>query len=324
MKNYKDLLIISTVFLILSMIIVYVSPRFDIITLFLFILLSILLFVLMKRVRDLKENLLNKKIDEMITLLHTIDEEAESLELKDDIFGNLKDEIIKSIVEKREIALQAMESKHTLKTYMEDITHQVKTPLTGILLMLDLIEEDPDNTDKYVKIIRNDIYRLYDLTDILLKMSSLDAGIMPMKKETFSVKELIIDAEMSLESYFSKDELKIDTIGNDFNLERDRQWILEALINLIKNGMEVSKGEGVQIELRETTIFKSILVRDYSEGISKKELSKVFERFYKSNPKSKGFGIGLSMVKAIMDKQNGELLYFREKKSNYFELRFYR
>lgn len=324
MKNYKDLLIISTVFLILSMIIVYVSPRFDIITLFLFILLSILLFVLMKRVRDLKENLLNKKIDEMITLLHTIDEEAESLELKDDIFGNLKDEIIKSIVEKREIALQAMESKHTLKTYMEDITHQIKTPLTGILLMLDLIEEDPDNTDKYVKIIRNDIYRLYDLTDILLKMSSLDAGIMPMKKETFSVKELIIDAEMSLESYFSKDELKIDTIGNDFNLERDRQWILEALINLIKNGMEVSKGEGVQIELRETTIFKSILVRDYSEGISKKELSKVFERFYKSNPKSKGFGIGLSMVKAIMDKQNGELLYFREKKSNYFELRFYR
>jgi signal transduction histidine kinase len=324
MKNYKDLLIISTVFLILSMIIVYVSPRFDIITLFLFILLSILLFVLMKRVRDLKENLLNKKIDEMITLLHTIDKEAERLELEDDIFGNLKDEIIKSIVEKREIALQAMESKHTLKTYMEDITHQVKTPLTGILLMLDLIEEDPDNTDKYVKIIRNDIYRLYDLTDILLKMSSLDAGIMPMKKEIFSVKELIIDAEMSLESYFSKDELKIDTIGNDFNLERDRQWILEALINLIKNGMEVSKGEGVQIELRETTIFKSILVRDYSEGISKKELSKVFERFYKSNPKSKGFGIGLSMVKAIMDKQNGELLYFREKKSNYFELRFYR
>lgn len=88
--------------------------------------------------------------------------------------------------------------------------------------------------------------------------------------------------------------------------------------------MEASKGEGVQIELRETTIFKSILVRDYSEGISKKELSKVFERFYKSNPKSKGFGIGLPMVKAIMDKQNGELLYFREKKSNYFELRFYK
>lgn len=324
MKNYKDLLIISTVFLILSMIIVYVSPRFDIITLFLFILLSILLFILMKRVRDLKENLLNKKIDEMITLLHTIDKEAESLELEDDIFGNLKDEIIKSIVEKREIASQATESKHTLKTYMEDITHQVKTPLTGILLMLDLIEEDPDNTDKYVKIIRNDIYRLYDLTDILLKMSSLDAGIMPMKKETFSVKELIIDAEMSLESYFSKDELKIDTIGNDFNLERDRQWILEALINLIKNGMEASKGEGVQVELRETNIFKSILVRDYNEGISKRELSKVFERFYKSNPKSKGFGIGLPMVKAIMDKQNGELLYFREKESNYFELRFYR
>ena len=278
MKNYKDLLIISTIFLILSMIIVYVSPRFDIITLFLFILLSILLFVLMKRVRDLKENLLNKKIDEMITLLHTIDKEAERLELEDDIFGNLKDEIIKSIVEKREIALQAMESKHTLKTYMEDITHQVKTPLTGILLMLDLIEEDPDNTDKYVKIIRNDIYRLYDLTDILLKMSSLDAGIMPMKKETFSVKELIIDAEMSLESYFSKDELKIDTIGNDFNLERDRQWILEALINLIKTVWRFQK-EKEQIELRETTIFKSILVRDYSEGISKKNCPRYLKDF---------------------------------------------
>lgn len=77
------------------------------------------------------------------------------------------------------MAQDSVESKEKLLTYMEDISHQIKTPLTGILLLLDLMEDEEDK-DQYIPIIQRDIYRLHDLVDLLLKMSSLDAGILPM------------------------------------------------------------------------------------------------------------------------------------------------
>lgn len=260
----------------------------------------------------------------MIETLHMVDERVEEVLYGDDIFGRLKDEIIKNLVEKREIASQAEDKRKNLKTYLEDITHQIKTPLTGILLMLDLIEEDPENKAKYIQIMRKDIDRLYSLADILLKMSFLDAGVMDLKKESFSAKNMLLDVEISLESYFSKDKMNIEIVGDDFNLIGDREWTLEAVINLVKNAIEASNGGKVQIELKKTKIFQSILVRDFSEGIPDSKLGKIYQRFYKADSKSKGFGIGLPMVKSIMDRQGGEVLYTRTNDSNYFELRFYR
>ncbi len=76
--------------------------------------------------------------------------------------------------------------------------------------------------------------------------------------------------------------------------------------------------------MKKNKIFQSILVRDFSEGIPDSKLGKIYQRFYKADSKSKGFGIGLPMVKSIMDRQGGEVLYTRTNDSNYFELRFYR
>lgn len=303
---------------------IWINPRFDILTLCLSLVLSILLFISLKKIRDSRLSTLNSKIDEMIETLHMVDERVEEVLYGDDIFGRLKDEIIKNLVEKREIASQAEDKRKNLKTYLEDITHQIKTPLTGILLMLDLIEEDPENKAKYIQIMRKDIDRLYSLADILLKMSFLDAGVMDLKKESFSAKNMLLDVEISLESYFSKDKMNIEIVGDDFNLIGDREWTLEAVINLVKNAIEASNGGKVQIELKKTKIFQSILVRDFSEGIPDSKLGKIYQRFYKADSKSKGFGIGLPMVKSIMDRQGGEVLYTRTNDSNYFELRFYR
>lgn len=324
MDKYKDLMIISILFFFLLMMSIWINPRFDILTLCLSLVLSILLFISLKKIRDSRLSTLNSKIDEMIETLHMVDERVEEVLYGDDIFGRLKDEIIKNLVEKREIASQAEDKRKNLKTYLEDITHQIKTPLTGILLMLDLIEEDPENKAKYIQIMRKDIDRLYSLADILLKMSFLDAGVMDLKKESFSAKNMLLDVEISLESYFSKDKMNIEIVGDDFNLIGDRGWTLEAVINLVKNAIEASNGGKVQIELKKTKIFQSILVRDFSEGIPDSKLGKIYQRFYKADSKSKGFGIGLPMVKSIMDRQGGEVLYTRTNDSNYFELRFYR
>ncbi|MEI3611442.1 sensor histidine kinase [Pseudogracilibacillus sp. SO30301A] len=324
MKNNKIFLGIVVSNFILSMFVVFISPRFDVVTAFGLLIVNIVLFLLIKLYDIKQKQMINKKIHSVFELINTLDSDINNYEIVDDEFGRLRDEIIKTVLEKRQSATEATKNRDILKTYTEDIAHQIKTPLTGILLMLDLIDGEPANVKEYALYIRNDVNRLYQLTDILLKMASLDSGIVPMKNENFSVKELIVDVKTSLESFFAKEDLPIIIKGDDFTLFRDRQWTYEAVFNIIKNGLEASSEKGVEVEFKISTIYHSILVRDFSEGLSYKRLQKNYTRFYKPNPKTKGFGIGLPMAKSIMEKQNGELLYFRERKSNYFELRFYK
>lgn len=324
MKSNKIFIGIVIFNFILSMFVVFISPRFDIVTAFGLFIVNVVLFILIKLNDIRQDKMINKKIHSVFELLNTLDADTDNYEVIDDEFGRLRDEIVKTVIEKRQVAAEATKNRDTLKTYVEDIAHQIKTPLTGILLMLDLINEEPTNVDEYARYIRNDVNRLYQLTDILLKMASLDSGLVPMRNEVFSVKELLIEIKTSLESFFAKDNLPVVIKGDDFTLFRDEQWVYEAVFNIIKNGLEASEEKGIEIELKTSNIHQSILVRDYSEGISDKMLQKYYTRFYKSNPKTKGFGIGLPMAKSIMEKQNGDLLYFREKNSNYFELRFYK
>ncbi|WP_303863597.1 HAMP domain-containing sensor histidine kinase [Alkalibaculum bacchi] len=324
MKSNKIFIGIVIFNFILSMFVVFISPRFDIITAFGFLIVNVVLFILIKLNDIRQDKMINKKIHSVFELLNTLDSDTDNYEVIDDEFGRLRDEIVKIVIEKRQVAAEATKNRDILKTYVEDIAHQIKTPLTGILLMLDLINEEPTNVDEYARYIRNDVNRLYQLTDILLKMASLDSGLVPMRNEVFSVKELTLEIKTSLASFFANDNLPVVITGNDFTLFRDKQWTYEAVFNIIKNGLEASEEKGIEVELKTSNIHQSILVRDFSEGISDKMLQKYYTRFYKSNPKSKGFGIGLPMAKSIMEKQNGDLLYFREKSSNYFELRFYK
>ena len=91
----------------------------------------------------------------------------------------------------------------------------------------------------------------------------------------------------------------------------------------MKNGLEATEDRQIEIQLKGTNLYKSIFVKDFSKGLDREMLEKVFKRFYKMDPNSKGYGIGLPMAKSVMERQNGELLYHKGKKSNAFELRFY-
>ncbi len=320
-KNKKIILYIVLNFLI-SMFIVYLSPRFDVISLLLFFISNLVLALLFLYEEKQSDEEIDRQMNELFEVLNLAYDEMNELDFEDRRFAKFKDEIRKIITEKNEINIQNLKSKENLKTYMEDIAHQIKTPLTGILLILDLMEED-ENKGEYTKIIRNDVNRLYKLTDILLKMSSIDSGVILMKREMFSVKDLISEISLDLESYFIDENLDIKVLGDNFDLKLDRNWTLEAVFNIMKNGLEASIEKGIQIELISNNIYKSIIVRDFGKGIDKDLLPKMYKRFYKADPNSKGFGIGLSMSKAIIQKQNGELLYKKEKSSNYFEIRFY-
>ncbi len=323
MKIKKAYLLIVLLNLVLSLGVFFVSPRLDVITLFLFILVNTLIFLLLILSERRRKAQLNKEIDSIFTLLHSLDIDTDEYELEDDEFGKLRDEIIKVILENKIIADKAKENKETLREYTEDIAHQLKTPLTGILLMLDLIEDDEENKKEYLGHIRSNTNRLHQLVDILLKLAALDSGTIKMKKDIVNIKDMVGEIVTEIEILFADRGSTTPIIGENFNLVCDRKWTYEAIYNVVKNGIESSPKEGVRIILKETNIYKSIIVEDYSQGIPDEVLKKVYKRFYKENQNSKGYGIGLPMAKTIVEKQNGELIYTRGKTSNYFEFRFY-
>ena len=289
-----------------------------------FVIVNVIVFVLLILNDKYRKNRIKKKIEDIFLLLHSLNTDVDNYEVEDDEFGGLRDEIIKVIGEKRIVTDKAVKNEQILREYTEDIAHQLKTPLTGILLMLDLIKEDEGNKIEYINRIRSSSNRLHQLVDILLKLAALDSETIKMKKESISVKKLIDEVVTEMEIIFANQDFTIPVVGKDYKLICDRKWTYEAIYNIVKNGIEASEDKGIKIYLQETNIYQSIVIEDFSKGISKDNLKKIYRRFYKENKDSKGYGIGLPMAKTIIEKQNGELVYTRGKTSNSFELRFYR
>ena len=324
MNKNKNILLVLILNLIMSLFVIYLNPRVDVLTLIGFLLINIILFVVISKIEKEKEKVLEDKINNIFKLLHSLDIDSDNYEIIDDEFGKLRDEIIKIIIENKRIAENAEKNKEILREYTEDIAHQIKTPLTGSLLLLDLLEDENDNfSEEYIERLRDNLLRLHNLSDILLKLAALDSGTIKMAKDRISARELIEDIIQKLKDYFINDNVEIILDGDDFNLICDKKWTYEAAFNVMKNGIEATEGRHIEIHLKETNLYKSIFVEDFSKGLDREMLEKVFRRFYKLDPNSKGYGIGLPMAKSVMERQNGELLYRKGKKSNAFELRFY-
>ena len=324
MNKNKNILLVLILNLIMSLLVIYLNPRFDILTLFGFLLINIILFIIISKIEKKKEKALEDKINNIFSLLHSLDIDSDNYEIIDDEFGKLRDEIIKIIIENKRIAENAEKNKVILREYTEDIAHQIKTPLTGSLLLLDLLEDEEDESAKeYISRLRDNLLRLYNLSDILLKLAAVDSGTIEMAKDRISARGLIEDIIQNLKDYFINDNVEIPLYGDDFNLICDKKWTYEALFNVMKNGLEATEDRQIEIQLKGTNLYKSIFVKDFSKGLDREMLEKVFKRFYKMDPNSKGYGIGLPMAKSVMERQNGALLYHKGKKSNAFELRFY-
>ena len=324
MNKNKNILLVLILNLLMSLFVVYLNPRFDILSLIGFLLINVILFPILRNIEKKKEKALEDKINNILNLLHSLDINSDNYEIIDDEFGKLRDEIIKIIIENKRIAENAENNKEILREYTEDIAHQIKTPLTGSLLLLDLLEDENDNfSEEYMERLRDNLLRLHNLSDILLKLAALDSGTIKMAKDIISARELIEDTIRNLQDYFINDNIEIPLYGEDFYLICDKKWTYEALFNVMKNGIEATEGRHIEIHLKETNLYKSIFVEDFSKGLDREMLEKVFKRFYKPDPNSKGYGIGLPMAKSVIERQNGELLYHKGKKSNAFELRFY-
>ncbi len=256
-----------------------------------------------------------RKIDKLDTYIQKVSRRDYWVNIEDyseDELNCLKDSLYKITVMLKEDAENKSKQNESILTSVSDISHQLKTPLTSILILLDNITENPDMDDKtkrkFLLEITRQIKGMNFLILALLKLSRLDAGAVEFENKQINLKELIEDVLSDLEILIDVKQIKIvENIKSNPYIIGDYNWNKEAILNIIKNAIEhTEEGKKVEITLNENGVYSNIQIKDQGEGISHEELKHIFDRFYKTkNSKENSIGIGLALSKSIIEKQNG-------------------
>lgn len=275
----------------------------------------------------------NRKIAELSGYLNQIVNGNYLMDIRDNEEGELsylKTEIYKVTRRLAEQAELLKKDKVYLAESMADISHQLKTPLTSMMVMSDLLlqEELPfEKRKEFTERILSQLERMEWLLTSLLKISKMDAGTIQLKQEEVKAKELIKEALDPLLIPAELKEIQIEVEGEEESCYiGDFEWSKEALVNIIKNCLEHTEiGGKLQIRYRQNPLYTEITIEDTGEGIAPEDLPYIFERFYRGkNASSDSVGIGLAMAKNIMLKQRGQIeVESYLKKGSKFKLKFY-
>ncbi|WP_044564944.1 sensor histidine kinase [Anaerococcus provencensis] len=258
------------------------------------------------------------RINELIDLIENMKNQNYKIPMKQDDFSILEDKIYKLFIEIVEAKETSRKNSEKQIEYLEDIAHQIKTPITSMLFSIENLELDyPSNSD--IEILKKQILRLSSLSDILLKLSSLDANKDLMKNENFNLEEL---ATYALDSLDLKKTIDVDESLKENVICGDFYWLAEAVINILKNADNRPSCDKISISSYKNPLYTSLIIEDNGGGIEKANIKKIFKRFYKT-PDSNGFGIGLAMAKTIAQKNNGEISVTNTDSGARFEIKFY-
>lgn len=191
--------------------------------------------------------------------------------------------------------------------YMENITHQLKTPVTSMMLMADLLEAaPPERQEEFLANIRTSLARMNWLVDTLLKLAKLDAGAVQFERAAVTTQALVEAALSPLAILLDVQDQQVE-LANDAVLHCDKRWTVEALTNLLKNACEASPpGSTIHVDAGENPLYEWLSVRDAGSGLSREEMAQLFVRFAGSH-KARGVGIGLPLALAIVRGQNGDI-----------------
>ena len=235
-------------------------------------------------------------------------------DLSEDELSILKNEIYKTTIMLKEIATLNEKAKKELKVALEDISHQLKTPLTSILIMLDNLIDNPQMDSKtkatFLHDIKREVINLNFLVQNILKLSRFDANTIKFKKEEFNVSDLIHEIKQNVAPICDLKNITLETdIAPNIKLKGDFHWQVEALTNIVKNCIEHSpENKKIRLKARENKAYGELIITDQGPGIPPDDLPNIFKRFYKGqNASSDSVGIGLALAKTIIEKDNGTI-----------------
>lgn len=275
-----------------------------------------------------------REIEKLSVYLREISSGNDTLDVRDNTEGELsilKNDIYKVTRMLSEHRSLLQRDKLQLTDAISDISHQLKTPLTSMTVMADLLSAPdlpPAKRTEFTHHIRIQLERIDWLVSSLLKLSKMDAKTIPFKKDRIPMKNLI---QKALEPVMIPMDIKGQTVSiagdDDVSFVGDFNWTAEAVINILKNGVEhTPEGGAIAISFSENALYTEIVIADNGKGIPKEELPYIFKRFYKGKNASEGsIGIGLAMAQSIIASQNGVIdVTSDSEKGTQFRIKFYK
>jgi signal transduction histidine kinase len=265
--------------------------------------------------------------------LRQIDAGDYALDVRDNgegSFSLLKNDLYKVTVRLREQAELLQKDKTALSNLIADISHQIKTPLTSMGVLADLLAEDPPEEDRraFVERLRAQLGRIQWLVAALLKLARLDAGTAAFKSEPVALRELVRRALEPLQIPLEIKKQHLDVHGDDgASFTGDLNWSAEALTNVVKNCVEhTPEGGKIGIRYGANALYAEIIVSDDGGGIASQDLPNIFNRFYRgANAGENSVGIGLALAKAIFNAQGGDIAVHSQRgMGTSFEIRLFR
>lgn len=250
-------------------------------------------------------------------------------ENSEDELSLLDNQIYRTTVKFREQAENSRKDKENLQKSLSDISHQLKTPLTSIIVMVENILDDDDMPLEIRREFLNDIKHntntISFLVQSLLKLSKLDAEAVKFRYEQVEVKSIVDECIKNTAVMAEILGVRLETDCNDIILNCDRKWLCEAITNIIKNCIEHSHNGNIKITAEQNKLYTKISIKDNGSGITKEDLPHIFERFYKGkNSSDDSVGIGLSLAKTIIEKQGGYISVSSElNKGSEFVIKFF-
>ena len=249
-----------------------------------------------------------KKVDDNITEILDGDYRVNIKNYDEGYISNLRNNIYKVTIKLREQNELLMKNQKYIEEVLEDISHQIKTPLTSMYTINDIVinEKDEKIRRDFLMQNRNQIERIEWLVTSLLKISRLDSGTVKLKYKKVKTKEIIKESLRPINVLIELKNIKLELDLDDSTIYVDYHWTSEALLNIIKNACEHTHSK-IIISSSDNPIYTEIKITDDGEGISKKDLKYIFKRFYKGEHNKDSIGIGLNMANKIITMEGGDI-----------------
>jgi len=308
-RNFRKILILSILTIVLSIVCAVFYPQQAVWWVLGCSGVLLLLFLLFTGARM-------RELARLSDYLRSIGSGSEILDVRDNDEGEvsiLRNEIYKMTIMLWEQSKTLQKDKVALSSSISDISHQLKTPLTSMLVMTDLLCDgnlSPEKADEFSRSIQQQLERMQWLLSSLLKLSRLDAGTVELRREETAISEVLESALRPLKIPMELKNITYSCQGEqNLIFSVDKNWLREVFINLLKNAVEhTPEGGTITVFCADSPIFAEISVQDSGSGICREDLSLIFTRFHRGkNASPDSVGIGLAMAKQIVELHGGSI-----------------
>lgn len=270
------------------------------------ILVIILMIILNNKKHKRELNMLDEYCKKVIQGIETVKLE----EQKEGMYSIVANDIYDMTILLKQKNDELVKNNQNIEKLIADISHQLKTPLTSLNMINDLLYTDlPEEKKKeFLDNMQKELEKIYWLINTLLNIAKLDSKTLILEKEKVKLHEIIEEIKKDFETMCEIRNSKIDIkVDPNTKIYCDKKWTKEALENIIKNALEHGS-KNIKITSEQNHIYTQIIIKDDGEGIDKQDLPHIFERFYKSkNSKENSLGLGLAFAKSIIYNQDGDI-----------------